>query len=191
MTESVSTSMESIGAASARRATAWPLSVSAIPTNKIIVHHTAFPNVTVIHIRDVMDKVLVVLRNIGLGIRALGAFTIVAGVVVLGGTIAATQARRAREVALLKTLGMTRRDVIAMFTIEYALTGLAAAVVGLLAGGLLAWAVLTRLMDVPWSLRAGELIVAVVVTVGLAITAGLLASARALAVRPAEALRSD
>ena len=31
----------------------------------------AFPNVTVIHIRDVMDKVLVVLERIALAVRAL------------------------------------------------------------------------------------------------------------------------
>jgi putative ABC transport system permease protein len=79
---------------------------------------TAFPNVTVIHVKDVMDKVLAILENLGLAVRALGAFTVAAGVVVMGGTIAATQARRAREVALLKTVGMTRRDVAAVYAVE-------------------------------------------------------------------------
>src|SRR5690606_35348810 len=54
---------------------------------------SAYPNVTVIHVRDVMEKIVAVLSKIGLGIRALGAFTVAAGVIVLGGTVAATQAR--------------------------------------------------------------------------------------------------
>lgn len=152
---------------------------------------SAFPNVTVIHVREVMEKVLGVLRNIGLGIRALGAFTIVAGVIVLGGTVAATQARRAREVALLKTIGMTRLDVVTVFAIEYALTGAVAAVIGVAAAALLAWAVLSQLMDLEWAPRAAEVVAAVGVTVALSVAAGLIASARALAARPVEVLRSE
>jgi putative ABC transport system permease protein len=151
----------------------------------------AFPNVTVISVGDVMDKVLAVLANLGMAVKALGAFTVVAGVVVLGGTVAATQARRAREVALLKTIGMTRRDVATVFAVEYALTGAVAAVVGLAAGALLAWAVLTRLMELPWSPRAAEVAGAAGLTVALAVAAGLTASARALATRPVEVLRSE
>jgi putative ABC transport system permease protein len=151
----------------------------------------AFPNITVIHVREVMDKILAVLRNIGLGVRALGGFTVAAGVIVLGGTVAATQARRAREVALLKTIGMTRRDVLAVFAIEYALTGAVAALVGIAAASLLAWAVLTELMDLPWTPRASELLLAIAITVGLAVAAGLIASARALSAMPVEVLRSE
>jgi putative ABC transport system permease protein len=152
---------------------------------------SAFPNVTVIHVREVMDKVLAVLHNIALGVRSLGAFTIAAGVIVLGGTVAATQARRAREVALLKTIGMTRRDVLAVFAIEYALTGFVAALVGLAAASLLAWAVLTQLMELDWSPKWTEFALAAGVTVALAIAAGLIASARALSARPVEVLRSE
>ncbi|HYO09842.1 MAG TPA: FtsX-like permease family protein [Tepidisphaeraceae bacterium] len=151
----------------------------------------AFPNVTVIHVRDVMDKVLAVLRSLGVAVQALGAFTVAAGIVVLGGTVAATQARRAREVALLKTIGMTRRDVAAVFAVEYALTGAVAATVGLAAGGLLAWAVLTQLMELSWSPSAREIALAAAVTITLAVAAGLLASARALSARPSEVLRAE
>ena len=152
---------------------------------------SAFPNVTVIHVRDVMDKVLAVLRNISLGIRGLGAFTVAAGVIVLGGTVAATQARRAREVALLKAVGMTRGDVVTVFSIEYALTGAVAAVIGIAAAGLLAWAVLSKLMELDWSPRATEVLAAVAATVVLSIAAGLTASARALSARPVEVLRTE
>lgn len=151
----------------------------------------AFPNVTVIHIKDVMDKVLAILENLGIAVKALGAFTVIAGVVVLGGTVAATQARRSKEVALLKTVGMTRRDVTAVYAIEYALTGTVAAAVGIGAGGLLAWSVITKLMELPWSPSFWETAAALVLTVLLAVGAGLVASARALRTRPIEVLRSE
>ena len=108
-----------------------------------------------------------------------------------GGTVAATQARRAREVALLKTVGMTRGDVVAMFAVEYTLTGLVAAVVGMGAGALLAWAVLTRLMELPWSPSVTEILAGAGFTVVIAVVAGLVASARALTVRPVEVLRAE
>jgi len=151
----------------------------------------AMPNVTVIHIRDVMDKVNTVLGNLSIATRALGLFTIAAGVIVLGGTIAATQAKRAKEVALLKTIGMTRRDVATVFAIEYALTGMVSAIVGVTAGATLGWAVISKLMELPWSLRIGELAIAGGTTVALAVVAGLAASARALTVRPVEVLRAE
>ncbi|HYE21564.1 MAG TPA: FtsX-like permease family protein [Tepidisphaeraceae bacterium] len=151
----------------------------------------AFPNVTVIHVRDVMDKVLAVLQNLALAVRSLGLFVVVAGTVVLGGTIVATQARRAREVALLKAVGMTRLDVAAVFAIEYALTGAVAAVVGLAAAAALAWAVLTQVLELQWSPGAVELAAGAGATVALAVVAGLLASARALAAKPVEVLRAE
>src|SRR5690606_28974865 len=108
---------------------------------------SAFPNITVIHIRDVMEKVLSVLDTLALGVRDLGVVMVAPGVLVLGGTVAATQARRAGEVTLLKSRGMTRWDLVAVLAIEYALSGAVAAVIGIGTGTLLAWAVLARLME--------------------------------------------
>ncbi|HEX8322430.1 MAG TPA: FtsX-like permease family protein [Tepidisphaeraceae bacterium] len=170
------------------------VAVARLPTADLARVQTrivsTMPNVTVIHIRDVMDKVLAVLGNISIAVRALGWFIVAAGIIVLGGAVVATQARRAREVALLKTIGMTRRDVATVFAIEYALTGTVAAVVGVAAGTLLAWAVVAQTMDLPWRMPYLDMVAGVAVTVLLAVVAGLTASARALAVRPVEVLRA-
>ena len=93
-----------------------------------------FPNVTFLRIREILEKVLKVLRRISLGIRFLGGFTVVAGIAILAGAVSAGSARRGREVALLKTLGMTRRGVAATFAVEYALIGLVAGVIGAIGG---------------------------------------------------------
>ena len=63
------------------------------------------------------------IAQVALGVRLLGGFAVLTGLVILIGAAAATQLRRAREAALLKTLGVTRARVAAMFALEYALRG--------------------------------------------------------------------
>ena len=64
----------------------------------------AFPNVTVVMVRDVLDRIVKLLRRLSWGISFLGAFTLVAGLVILAATVGVESSRRGREVALLKTL---------------------------------------------------------------------------------------
>lgn len=149
-----------------------------------------FPNITVIPIKDVMEKVLAVLDKLGIAVRSLGLFIVIAGTVVLGGTIAASQVRRAREVALMKTIGMTRRDVLAIFAIEYALVGTVAGLIGVISGSAIAWGIVVRTMELPWSINVADVVVAMLATIAIAVLAGLSASLRALSARPVEVLRT-
>jgi len=148
-----------------------------------------FPNVTVIPIRAVLEKVAAVLERLGLGVRVIGGFTVLAGLAILGGAASAAAARRGREVALLKAIGCTRRQVALIFAVEYAVTGLVAGVIGAAGGSLAAWAVVTRGLELEWRLDPGALAVAVACTMVLATVAGLTVSVRALARRPVEVLR--
>ena len=150
-----------------------------------------FPNVTFLRIREILDKVLKVLRRISLGIRFLGGFTVVAGIAILAGAVSAGSARRGREVALLKTLGMTRSGVAATFAVEYALVGLVAGLIGAVGGTALAWGVVTRGFEIPWTFAPLTLAVALAGTILLAVIAGLAASFRALERRPIEVLRTE
>lgn len=150
-----------------------------------------YPNITLLRIREILEKVLKVLGRISLGIRFLGGFTVVAGVAILAGAISAGTARRGREVALLKTLGMTRRGVAAAFAVEYALIGLVAGTIGTLGGTALAWGVVTRGFEIPWKLDPLVMTLALAASVALAVVAGLAASFRALERRPIEVLRAE
>ncbi len=150
-----------------------------------------YPNVTMIQVRAVLEKIVSVLDRIGLGIRFLGAFTVLAGIAILAGAVAAGSVRRGREVALLKTLGMTRRGVAAAFAVEYALIGVVAGAIGAAGGALLAWRVLAEGFELTWTPEPLPLAVAVTGTALLTITAGLAASARALEKRPIEVLRGE
>jgi putative ABC transport system permease protein len=151
----------------------------------------AYPNVTLIRVREVLEKIAGVLERIGVGIRFLGGFTVLAGIAILGGAISAGSARRGREVALLKTLGMTRQGVAGAFAIEYALIGLVAGLIGTIGAAVLSYAVVTRGFELEWALHPLPMAVALAGTVVLAVAAGLAASFRALERRPIEVLRTE
>ncbi|MFL6196161.1 MAG: ABC transporter permease [Thermoanaerobaculia bacterium] len=150
-----------------------------------------YPNVTFLRIREILEKVLKIMGRISLGIRFLGGFTVVAGIAILAGAISAGSARRGREVALLKTLGMTRRGVAAAFAVEYALIGLVAGAIGTIGGAALAWGVVTRGFEIPWRFDPLSLGITLAASVLLAVAAGLAASLRALERRPIEVLRAE
>ncbi|MFP5288624.1 MAG: ABC transporter permease [Thermoanaerobaculia bacterium] len=151
----------------------------------------AYPNVTLIRVREVLEKIAGVLERIGVGIRFLGGFTVLAGIAILGGAVSAGSARRGREVALLKTLGMTRPGVAGAFAVEYALIGLVAGLIGAMGAVVLAYMVVTRGFELEWELQTWPVAVALGGAVLLAVGAGLAASLRALERRPIEVLRTE
>ncbi|MHC4922570.1 MAG: ABC transporter permease, partial [Planctomycetota bacterium] len=149
----------------------------------------AFPNVTLFQVRPIVDRVAGLLRRIAAAVRLLGAFTIVAGIVILAGAVSATTLRRSREAALLKTLGITRVGVARLLAAEYGACGLVAGLLGGLGALALSWGFLEKVAELPADLPVlGLPLAAVLTAVGTALF-GVLASGRALAVRPMEALR--
>ncbi len=149
----------------------------------------AHPNITMIQIRDVLERIANVLSQLSLGIRLLGALTVLTGLAILTGAISASSVHRAREVALLKTLGMTRPQVTATYAVEYALIGLVAGIVGTATGAVLAWVVVTRAMEMTWAFPITTATLAPIAAALLATLAGLTASIGALRRRPIEVLR--
>jgi putative ABC transport system permease protein len=150
-----------------------------------------FPTVVVLRVRDIVEKVAKLLDRIGLGIRILGGFAIAAGIAILAGAVGASASRRGREVALLKTLGATRAGVVSIFSVEFALLGLVAGIIGTVGGGVLAWAVITKGMELPWTWRPAVMLLAPLGAVVLSVLAGITASAGALRKRPIEVLRAE
>jgi putative ABC transport system permease protein len=149
-----------------------------------------FPNVLVVRVRGVLERLLSVLMRLGVGVRILGSFTIVTGLVILCGVVSASALHRAREVALLKTLGVTRAGVTALFATEFALVGLAAGWIGALGAFALSWVFLAQAVDVAPDLSPWPVVVAGFATAALAAVFGLVACARALSARPIESLRA-
>jgi putative ABC transport system permease protein len=149
----------------------------------------SYPNVTMLRLRDVLDRVVGVLEQLGNGVRMLGGFTVLAGIAILAGAVSASAARRSRQAALFKTLGMTRAQVAAVFAVEYALVGLVSGVLGVVGATAMAWMIVHVGFELGWAWRPDAAGAALGATVALSVVAGLAASTRALAVRPLVVLR--
>ncbi len=150
----------------------------------------AYPNITAIGVRDAIGRVATMLDGIGAATRWAAAATLVTGLVVLIGAAAAGERRRVYEAAVLKTLGAGRRQILASFALRAALTGAAAGVVAIVAGGLAGWWVTTGVMDADFRF---EPVTALVIVAGGALAsllAGLAFALRPLAARPARILRA-
>ncbi|RMD95587.1 MAG: FtsX-like permease family protein, partial [Alphaproteobacteria bacterium] len=151
----------------------------------------AFPNVTLIRVRDAIERVTSVLAGIAAAVTWGALATLVTGLVVLIGAAAAGERARAYEAAVLKTLGATRAQVLASFALRSALFGLAAGVVAILAGGLAGWAVMHFVMEVDYRFEPASALAIVAGGAALTTLAGLAFAWRPLSVRPARVLRAS
>jgi putative ABC transport system permease protein len=133
--------------------------------------------------------VLDVLQKLSLGVRLLGGFTVAVGLAILAGVAATAALNRAREVALLKALGVRRATIAGLFATEFGLLGFVAGLVGGTAATVIAWQFLERVTDLGGELVWWAPIAAAFGTATLAAACGLLASAKALTARPIETLR--
>jgi putative ABC transport system permease protein len=151
----------------------------------------ACPNITMIRVREILEKVGGVLARVGLGVRVLGGFTVLAGIAILFGAVSASSVRRSREVALFMALGMTRAGVVAVYAVEAVLIGLVAGLIGAVGAQVLAKEVVERGLELTWGFRPLPTALAVLAAAALSTAAGLAASARALRSRPIEVLRGE
>jgi putative ABC transport system permease protein len=93
-----------------------------------------FPNVSGIRVRDALDQVVGLLEKIGFALSAVAGITLLAGLLVLAGAVAAGQRRRIRDAVVLKTIGATRAQIRASFLVEFGLLGLTAGLLAAAAG---------------------------------------------------------
>ena len=92
----------------------------------------AFPNVSAIDLALIMQTVDSIFSKVAFAIQFMAAFTVLTGIVVLAGAVLTGRFQRIRETVLLRTLGATRRQLVQIQLVEYAILGALAAVVGCL-----------------------------------------------------------
>jgi putative ABC transport system permease protein len=151
----------------------------------------AMPNVTAIDAAEVIERVQALVDRIAGVIRFMAGASILAGLVILAGSIAATRFRRVREAAILKALGATRSVLLRSLAIEYVMLGLVAGVVGTAVGAALAWAVLTLVLGIPWHAPVAVMLGLPLATAALTVIVGLGALLGVIAEKPLAVLRGE
>jgi putative ABC transport system permease protein len=152
---------------------------------------TAFPNVSVIDLREVLETIRGVINGVTLGVTVVGALVLLSGVLILIGAVSMTKFRRVYEAAILKALGASSRLIATMLLLEYGVLGVIAGTIGSVGAIALSWAIARYALDIPWSatplLTTGG-IVATAVCVG---AIGVLASVDVLRHKPLATLRAE
>ncbi|MGH7279270.1 MAG: ABC transporter permease, partial [Candidatus Rokuibacteriota bacterium] len=151
----------------------------------------AFPNVTAIPVRDVLERAAGMLDRISLAIRLMAFFSIAAGLTVMAGALAANRYTRLYESVVWRALGATRGVVARIFAVEYAALGAAAGIGGTALAAVLAWVVLSFVLDVPWTFEPAALLLGVALTIALALAVGFLGTFRLLGEKPLHVLRQE
>ncbi len=150
-----------------------------------------YPSVTVINGADVLETIQQVVDQIALVVRFISLFSILAGVIILASSVAATRFRRVKEVAILKTLGATRSRVMAIFSVEFLVLGVTAGILGAGLANVFSNSLLVGVLDARFSFDWIPNITAILLTAVITLVAGWLAAFRILGRKPLEVLRGE
>ena len=137
-----------------------------------------FANITAIRVRDAVETFSGVIESVAIAVRAVAAVALLAGIMVLAGAIAAGQQRRIYDAVVLKVLGATRAATAAGYLLEFALLGLATALLAGIFGTLAAAYVITQIMELSFTPLPGA---AAVTLIGAVMVTAFLGFPRHLA----------
>lgn len=149
------------------------------------------PNVSAIHVRNVLESAGEILGKIGFAVRATAGVTILAGLFVLAGAIAAGHRRRVYDSIVLKVLGATRGRVLHAFLLEYGLLGAAVAAISALLGTVIAYIVMVFAMRGNWAFEPVTVAATAIICASVAVVFGFVGVWRAMGQKPAPLLRNE
>jgi putative ABC transport system permease protein len=150
----------------------------------------AFPSVSAIRVKEVVDTVAGMLGQLSVAVRSAASVAILAGIAVLIGALAASRRARIYDSVMLKLLGATRGRILAAQALEFTALALVVSLVAFALGAASGWYVVVEVLELEWAPDWG--VVALTLLAGALVTLmlGLLGSLPALAARPARALRT-
>jgi putative ABC transport system permease protein len=151
----------------------------------------AYPNVSAIDVREILDTIQSVTRQVALAMSVIGGLVLFTGVLILIGAVAVTKFRRLHDAAILKTLGASSRQVGGLLLVEYGLLGVLAGTIGAAGGAALSWAVSWYVFEIRWHAPLVESLAGVGLTALLVALVGLMASVDVLRKKPLATLRAE
>lgn len=151
----------------------------------------AYPSTTAVRVKDALATVSDLLGRMLAAVRGANMLTLLTGVLVLSGALAASLAARSYEAVVLKTYGATRRQLLLAFVLEYGLLGLVAALFGMIGGSFGAWYLSDFILELDFRFSWPVAFATAVLAMALTIAAGLAVTARALSVKPSSHLRNE
>jgi putative ABC transport system permease protein len=151
----------------------------------------SFPNVSAINLTETITVFSGIIRKLSTIIRFFTLFSVVAGFLIIVGSIFATRSARIREAVYYTILGARGRFVLAVFAAENLCIGLASAVSALFLAQAGSWAICRFALTIPYQPCIGLTLLMALATTLLVIAVGLGASFSILRVKPVRFLREQ
>ncbi|MDF2186791.1 FtsX-like permease family protein [Paraflavitalea sp. CAU 1676] len=150
-----------------------------------------YPNISIIDLHLILKVLDDVLSQIGFVIRFMAGFSIVTGLIVLIASVLISKYQRMQESVLLRTLGASRRQILAITALEYFFLGALAAATGILLSLAGSWALAKYSFKTPFSPDWWPIGVLFVAISGLTILIGIFNSRSVVNRPPLEVLRRE
>lgn len=149
-----------------------------------------FPSSSVIEVGAVLAEARTILEQVGTAILVAASVTVLAGLAVLIGAIAAARAARLYDLVMLRVLGASQRQLVMLQLAEFLVLALILALLALALGSAMAWLVVVQQFEFEW-LPDWPRVLAVL-GAGLALVLGfaLAATLPMLRAKPAKVLRT-
>ena len=150
-----------------------------------------FPNISGVRVRDVIEQIRDVLRKMSLAIGAIGTVAIAIGILVLAAASIAEQRRRAYMTVLLKVVGATRGQIIAVFLAEFAAIGAVASFLAIMMGMGVSYLLCRFALNIDLVPGLGAVVVPLMVGLAVSLGVGVASSLPLLNQRPLSWLRNQ
>lgn len=158
--------------------------------NIIAALETDFPDVLVFETRPALEAASKIFEDISLAVNAAASVVTIAGLLVLFGTLGVMTRKRARESALLKTLGAERKTVLKLYASEFALAGGAGALIGSLIGIAASWPIVVLVFEAQWIFPTVPALIILSISLAISAIGGLIVGLQTLSQSPSRVLRS-
>lgn len=170
--------------------------ISRVPNSKVSAAFQQtmvrnFPNISVIDLALILSVIDELLSKIGFVIQFMAGFSILTGIIVLIASVRISKYQRIQESVLLRTLGASRKQILAITALEYLFLGSLAAATGLLISLAGSWALAKFSFDTTFTPHILPILTIFSAISLLTVIIGLLNSRGVLNKPPLEVLRRD
>jgi putative ABC transport system permease protein len=148
-----------------------------------------FSNVSAVSVKEAVSLAQRVISLLGGAVQLTALVTLVAGIAVLAGTVASTEAQRLSDSVILKVLGATRLSISIAWFLEYAFLGILAGIAAAIIGSLASYGLVDRILNIKFELDIMLVLVTTLAGAGATALLGLAGAVKTLGYKPGPLLR--
>ncbi len=133
---------------------------------------TAFPNVSLIDIRLILETIDGFFNKVKFIIQFMALFSIITGLIVLAGAVLNSRHARLKENVLLRTIGASGKQIVGLTLLEYVYLGMLAGLTGILLSLVSSWVLARYFFEIVFRPDVPALIITWVAVIILTVIVG-------------------